>query len=364
MQLTTHLSPANWNYWRIVLALASKDIVDAIKNKTTLTMVLGLALMLLTVQALPLLLQLDNRPRVAIYDTARSGVADSVRQEGQVQVLEVRSAEDARTSAVEASAPLLSIVLPADWESGSGTLTVGGYIAHSVRPAPASELVADAEEALSTVARRPITIQAETVYPTLDDGGHTVMVAFGLVLATTMITTILVPYLILEEKTAHTLEALRVSPASVNQVLLGKALAGMVYGLLAATVLLAFNVSLVSSWSLMLLAVLALVLIGVSTGLLVGTLVENEGAVQMWIALLVLLLVFPLLIVYVGSSRLPAWVLQLAAWLPATAAFDLVRLSFGSGGPAAQVWPRLAAVLLAVLVVFAATAWRLRTWER
>lgn len=363
MQLTTHLSPAKWNYWRIVLALAGKDIVDAVKNKTTLTMVFGLALMLLTVQALPLLLRLDNRPRVAIYDAARSGLADTVRQDGQLQVLEMRSAEDARTSAVEASVPLLSIVLPADWESGSGTLAVDGYLAHSVRPSTADELVAATEQALSAVAARPVTIHAETVYPTLDSGGHTVMVAFGLVLATTMITTILVPYLILEEKTAHTLEALRVSPASVNQILLGKALAGMVYGLLAAAVLLAFNVSLVSSWSLMLLAVLALILIGVTTGLLVGTLVENEGSVQMWISLLVVLLMFPLFIIFFGSSRLPAWAVQAAAWLPATAAFDLIRLSFGNTWPAAQVWPRLAAVLTAVAFAFLLTAWRLRTWQ-
>lgn len=363
MQLTQRLSPARWGYWRIVLALAGKDIVDAIKNKTTLTMVLGLALMMLTVQALPLLLKLDDRPRLAIFDAARTTLADEMRREGAVQVLEMRTAEDARAAPVEASAPLLSVLLPAGWESGSGALSVDAYIAHFVRPANANQLVSEAEGALSAAAGRPVTIQAETLYPTLNSGGHTVMVAMGLVLATTLITTILVPYLILEEKTTHTLDALRVSPASVNQVLLGKALAGTVYGLLAAGVLLAFNLSMVNLWALMLLAVLALVLIGVGIGLLVGTLVENEGAVQMWISLLVILLMLPLFVGFFGSERLPAWVLQLAAWLPATAAFDLLRLAFGNTWPAAQVWPRLAAVLIAVVLVFLLTAWRLRTWE-
>ncbi|MCA9969225.1 MAG: hypothetical protein KC425_03370, partial [Anaerolineales bacterium] len=81
-------------YWRIVLALAGKDVVDALKNKTTLTMVLGLALMMLTVQALPLLLKLDSRPRVAVYDAARTALADALRQAGAVQVQAVRSAAD------------------------------------------------------------------------------------------------------------------------------------------------------------------------------------------------------------------------------------------------------------------------------
>jgi ABC-2 type transport system permease protein len=363
MQLSQRLSPARSDYWRIVLALASKDIVDAIKNKTTLTMVIGLALVMLTIQGLPLLLKLDSRPRVAIYDAARSGVADTLRQQGDVQVLEMRTAEAARATAVEARVPLLVVILPAGWETGSAALMLDGYIAHSVRPATASHIITQVEEALTAVTRRAITIHTETIYPTLDNGGHTARVAFGLVLATTLITAILVPGLILEEKTSHTLEALRVSPATVNQILLGKAVAGSVYGLLAATVLLAFNVAMVSQWILMSVAVLALVLIGVSIGLLVGTLVENEGAVQMWIALLVLLLVFPLLIVYIGSSRLPAWVQEVAAWFPSTAAFDLIRLASGNTWPPAQVWPRVAAVLIAVIFVFLLTAWRLRTWE-
>ena len=51
------------------------------------------------------------------------------------------------------------------------------------------------------------------------------------------------------------------------------------------------------------------------------------------------------------------------AWLPTTAAFDLIRISFGNAFPAAQVWSKLAALLIAVVLVFGATGWRLRTWE-
>lgn len=352
-----------WDYWRIVLTLAAKDIVDALKNKTTLTIILGLATMMLTVEAMPLLLKLDDRPRLAIYDAARTSLADELRRGRTVQVLEMRTEDAAVTAAQEASGPLAAVVLPPDWESSTGTLRVTGYFGHWLRAETVNQLMAEAEGALTAVAQRQVAIQPQTVYPTLENGGHPVMLAMGVVLATILITAILVPYLILEEKTAHTLELLRVSPASMNQVLLGKGVAGTLYGVLAAAVLLLFNFSLVNLWSLMLLAVLGIVLFGVGLGLLVGTVVHNEGAVQLWVGLLTVVLVFPLMFVFVSSDRLPGWAQQLMAWLPTTAAFDLVRLSFGNVWSVAAVGPKIATVLVAVVLVFLAAGWRLRRWE-
>jgi ABC-2 type transport system permease protein len=189
------------------------------------------------------------------------------------------------------------------------------------------------------------------------------MVATGLVLATVMITGILVPYLILEEKTNHTLEVLQVSPASINQLLMGKGIAGVVYGVLAAAALLAFNLAMVNQWSLMLLAVMGIILFGVGMGLLIGIMAKNEGTVQMWVGLLAILLMFPLMLGFVSNSRLPEWLQQVLAWLPTTAAFDLIRLSFTNIFPAAQVWPKVMALLISVVLVFGAAAWRLRRWE-
>ncbi len=363
MQLTEGLSPRKWTYWRIVFALAAKDIVDALKNKTTLTMILGLAMMMLTVQALPLLLKLDERPRVAIYDAARSGMADTLRQGRTVQVYELRTADDALNTAVETSGALVAVMLPEGWEDSTGDLTIEGYLAYWIPAKTAAQLVQDIERALTAVTGRSVTIHTKTVYPTLENGGHTIMVALGLVLATILITAILVPYLILEEKTTHTMALLRVSPASVSQILLGKGFAGAVYGILAAGVLLAFNLSMIHLWTILLPAIIGIVLFGVGLGLLVGILVENEGSVQMWVGLLAVILIFPLMLAFVGSEKLPAWVQQIVAWLPTTAVFDLIRLSFSSTWLPELVWPKLTAVLVAIILVFAVAAWRLQSWE-
>jgi ABC-2 type transport system permease protein len=363
MQLNERLSLTTWQYWRVILTLAAKDIVDALKNKTTLTMLIGLGFLILTVQALPLMLKLDDRPRVAIYDAARSGLADQLRRQRTLQVSEMRSAEDARKVAPEASGPVLALILPADWEGTAGPLQVQGYLAHWISPDTAGRTVGETERALAAATGRQVVIQTQILYPTMDSRGHNVMLAAGLVLAAVLITAILVPHLILEEKTNHTLELLRVSPVSAAQLLIGKGLAGLVYGVLAAAVLLAFNLAMVTQWGLMLPALLGIILFGVGLGLLVGTLANNEGTMQMWIGLLAVLLLFPMLVSFVNVSRLPAWVQQILSWLPTTAAFELARLSFGNTFPASVVWPNLVLLLIAVLLVFGAAGWRLRAWE-
>lgn len=311
---------------------------------------------MLSVEALPLLLTLDERPAAAIFDPDRSGTADEIRQAGVVQVYELRAAADAPDAARESSRPLVAFNLPTGWENSSGALTVDGYVAHWIGAGEAAEIARDVAAAFTAVTTRPLAIQPQTVYPTLEHGGQTLMVGLGLVLAAVMITAILVPHLILEEKTTHTLDLLRVSPVSDMQVILGKAIAGLVYGIVAASVLLLFNLRLVVQWPLLLPALLGIILFGVGLGLLVGLLVENQGSVQLWIGLFTMVLIFPLMLVFMDPGRMPAWLPWLFNWLPTNAAFDLIRLSFGDQFPAGMVAARLGALTLGVILIYVATA--------
>lgn len=364
MQLTERYPHSQWSYWRVVGVLAAKDIVEALKNKTTLTMILGLAMMMLTVQALPLLLRLDGRPRIALHDAARSGVANTLRREGNLQVAEVRHESDAVTAARETSGPLLALSLPEGWDEENGPLAIDGYLVHWVPAETAAALVAQAEHALSAVTSRPVTVQLHVVYPTPESGGHGLMVSLGLVLAIILITAILVPYLFLDEKRAHTLEVLYVSPASPVQVVLGKALAGLLYGILAAGVLLAFNLNLVVSWGLMAATVVAGALFGVALGLLIGLIIENEGSVQLWVGAMAVILMFPLMLTFGGGGNIPAWLRTLLAWLPSSAMFTLFHQSLALAAQPGAVALNLTILLGSALLIYALAAWRLRRWER
>lgn len=353
-----------WHYWRVVFWLAAKDIVDAIKNKTTLTIVIGLGTIMLSVEALPLLLQLDKRPYLALYDGARSGLADTLRQEGTLQVRELRRAEDAITIVQESSQPLLSLALPSGWETSEEALLLDGYVTHWAAQEENAALTTTVAATISAVTGRGVEIQPQIVYPTLQNEGHTIMVALGLIMATILITTILVPYLILEEKSARTLDLLRVSPVNVSQVLAGKGLAGMVYGITAVAIFLAFNLSMVTQWSLLLVTLMGIILFGVGLGLLVGTAIENEGGVQLWVGTITIVLMFPLMLGFIDSSRIPTWLKASMDWLPSTAAFELVRLSFTQQSMGGEEWSHMAAIGGAVLIVYLIAAWRLQSWER
>lgn len=83
----------------------------------------------------------------------------------------------------------------------------------------------------------------------------------------------------------------------------------------------------------------------------------------MWVGLLAVVLLFPLMLAFVSTDKLPTWVQQIVAWLPTTAVFDLIRLSFGNAWLPELVWPKITAVLVATILVFALAGWRLQSWE-
>lgn len=135
--------------------------------------------MMLTVEALPLMLNLDDRSRLAIYDGARTGLADELRRLDTVQVLEMRTEADLVAAAQEASGPLTAVSLPPDWAETDEPLTVTGYYGHWLPPAAQAQLAAEMGQQLTAVSQRPIRVQPHTVYPTLENRGHSLMVALG-----------------------------------------------------------------------------------------------------------------------------------------------------------------------------------------
>jgi ABC-2 type transport system permease protein len=342
--------------------LAAKDIVEAIRNKTTLTVLLGLSLMMLTVQALPLLLGLDDRPRLVLSDAERTELADVLRENDDIVVRELRNEADAVSAARQTSGKLLAVVLPSGWNDESGPLSVAGYYVHWLGSSKAAEMATASQEALSEATGRTVSVEATALYPSPDSRGRELMVSIGLVLAIILVTSILVPYLFLDEKSAHTLEVLHVSPASPTQVVMGKGLAGLVYGAIAAFVLLAFNASMVLAWPLMIATVLGGALLGVGIGLFVGLFVENEGTVQLWVGALSMVFMVPLILVFSGAD-VPEWLRSVMSWLPTSAMFSLFRAAFGSEWPSSAVARDLALLMGSVLLVHVVVVWRLRRWE-
>jgi ABC-2 type transport system permease protein len=356
---------------RIVWAIAAKDIVDALKNRMILSVVLGMAMLMFSAQAFPALLKLSATPRAIVYDAGKSAsdpsrLVGAMAEDGTYGLTEVDSQQALEDRLVDLNAEVLGLVFPSGTEArlDSGEpVALEGYVAWSQRSA-ANELAGEMAAYLATLLQAPVQVETEghLVYPPPEGMGALGMTAA--VLALVLITTggFLVPYLIFEEKQTHTMDALLVSPASAADIVLGKAVAGLVYCLVAMAVVLAFNHSSVVGWGVAVLAVLVGALLSVGVGLLMGSLFETAQQVGAWMILPIVILMAPVLLATLGN--LPPILDAALPWLPTMALGDLFLLSFSGQATLAHALPDLALVLAWSVPVYAAVVWRVRRSDR
>jgi ABC-2 type transport system permease protein len=174
----------------------------------------------------------------------------------------------------------------------------------------------------------------------------------------------LVPYLMVEEKESRTLDALLVSPASIGQVVVGKAIAGMVYGLVAAGVVLAFNRTLVVHWELAILAAACGTLFAVAVGLLLGSIFDNPQNMSLWMGLTLIILLLPAFLSLAASSALPKLPRAIMPWIPSAALTKAIRISFSGSVPLDQVFLNLGIVLGSTILLLTTVVWIVRRSDR
>src|SRR6185369_1617372 len=114
-----------------------------------------------------------------------------------------------------------------------------------------------------------------------------------LILTLGMIGAFVVPLLIVEEKEKRTLDFLLSSPASLNEIIAGKALTGVVYTLLIAGLLLGLNRKFIHNWPLTVLTIVVGLLFVVGVGLVVGSLLKNTMQVNTWASVVLIVLMAP-----------------------------------------------------------------------
>ena len=208
---------------RIILAIAAKDALDAIKNRTTLSILLGACLLMISGQALPLLMKLSAKPTVLIYDTGRSRLIPELKKAADLRLGAAASEAELRTRVAEASSPVLGLSIPADFDAlaeATEGVKLQGYVPHWIDAQEEADMGAFFEERLSRLIGQPVEITTEgnAVYPSADAGGQPFMSSLTLVLVIVTIAGAVVPYLLIDEKETRTLEALLVTPASIGQV--------------------------------------------------------------------------------------------------------------------------------------------------
>lgn len=203
----------------------------------------------------------------------------------------------------------------------------------------------------------------EIIYHAPDAMGEIRTTALIIVYALFYVGLFTTPHLMMEEKQTKTMDSLLVSPASVKQVVAGKALAGLAFVLIAVTAALAFNWTFIVDWNVAILGLFSGALLGVSLGLLLGLLFDNKQQLNTWMMILAQPLLISLFLSVIDPI-FPQIVRDLISWIPTVALSLVFRYAFSSGATADQIITSLAVVLGSAVLLLALVAWKVLRMDR
>ena len=345
---------------RITLAVATKDITDALKNKTILGNLVVVLLTMVAYKWMPSVLIDPADSYLLVYDQGVSSLATALEEDGRYNVLPVDTRQEFDRLIDDQDVLELGLIIPSDYER---TLEIGdqteieGYIMWPNR-LDAEDVKTELEQQITEIVGYAVNIEvSEPLHFGPDDMGPIRMVSVTMVIVIFFTATLTLPHLMVDEKQAKTLDALLVSPASIGQVVVGKALAGMFYCCAAAAVSLAFNWNYVTSWGLAVMATLAGTLFGVAVALLMGALSESRQQMMIWVFLVGNVFLVP---VFLNAMEpiLPDALRSALPWMPTVANVILFRYACAVGATAGQVLTQLGVLLVGSGVLLAILVWR------
>jgi ABC-2 type transport system permease protein len=346
-----------------VLAIARKDLVDAIRNRYLLIALLTPLLVALLLRALLPGLNGLNALTIVVHDPGKSRIVSELRGAGQINVVEAGAA-DALSTAVEKNKAVGGLAVPANFDAEvvagrQPELTI--YVNHkksNIEQAVFRQLL---ERQIMSLVTQPVPVRPVWIDVGKEPSGRAnpnlnqLLLPLLLLMAFTMTGALVVPMLLVEEKEKHTMDFLLTSPTSLTEIIAGKALTGIVYSLLISGVLLALNNKLIANWPLTLLTIFLGLLCVVAVGLLMGSLFQNTMQVNTWAGLVLFILLAPSF----PSPGLPAALETVVHLIPTYHFVEALRLSM-SGAPSARMWVHLGVVLSCTALAFFAATWGLR----
>lgn len=349
---------------RVVAAIARKDIVDAIRNRYILAALLTPLFVAILLRVLMPGLNSRSILNVVVHDPGNSRLVSAIRASPRIGVIDIGSA-DAMAAEVEKREATGGLVVPvnfdADVEAGAQPdLKIYVNNKKSTFELAGFRRVLD-QQILALVNHPP---PARLVWidlgkePREASGGldlSQMLLPLLLLLAFAMTGAMVVPLLLVEEREKQTLDFLLTSPASLADIIAGKALTGVVYSVLIAGILLVTNQKFVGNWPMTLLSSLLGLLFVVAIGLLMGSLFQNTMQLNTWAGMVILLLIAPSL----PTPGLPAILDTAISLLPTYHLAEAMKDSL-AGTYSTRTWGQLAVVSACTVIAFSAATWGLR----
>jgi ABC-type transport system involved in multi-copper enzyme maturation permease subunit len=352
---------------RIIWAIASKDIRLTLKSKLAISIMIGTAFILASNSALPLLVRSLNKPSAIVYDPGHSTLMREMAASDDLRLVIMHSLEEFQKTLTASPESLVGLVVPEDFDwqvENMQALELEANVVHWADSDKVLEQVAFFEDQLERSTLRQVRIQLaeQPLYPSTKPDGQLGLSLLTFPLILFIMGVALVPLLFVEERLAHTLDVLLISPARISEVVLGKALAGVFYCMLAAVVLFLFNSYLIVHWGVAILTAGLCAALAVGIGLLVGIISDSPTTSGLWGSLTLIAIIALVVVGYLPGTNWPPMVSHFLQYLPTSAMIKLFGFSFAGEIPMLQVWTNAAMLLVGVMVVLGLVGWRLR-WQ-
>ncbi len=307
-------------HMRSILAIARKDALDILLNKTTLSLLLSPLLLAVLFLGIGRLLG-GHTTDVLIYDPGRSHVEQVIKNSfSDVRLIYVHSPEDV-TAALGLDGThkdtiyALGVIVPNNFDESLrasqypqlGLYINGDKVNNIQRQLFVIALADYARNAINP--QLPINLTIATVNPPPPaNAGLDVskLYAVAIVLGSLFIGSSLVPSLLAEEKEKKTLRILMVSPASFADVVAAKLLVGLFYQLALTLLAITIQGGFIGQVPYVLLFVMLGTLFSVVVGLVIGCFFQTMSATGTVSGMVSFLYIVPMFFVGLFVQLLPS----------------------------------------------------------
>lgn len=278
---------------RNILAIARKDALDILLNKTTLT-ILATPILLAVLFAVITNIFGSHKTEILVYNPGNSAVVQVVSGAfSNSQVVAASSPADVASAfgpdgSHKSSSYAVGLVVPANFDAAlrqGGQPQMSLYVNGDDVDIQQRQLLQSAIADYARVVANPVppaSITTATINPpkpsTIGQDLGTFYLTAALV-TSLLVGTSIVPGLLVEEKEKKTLRMLMVSPASFADVVMGKLLVGLGYQLLLSLVVMVIMGGFVGQVPLVLFFLLISACFSLALGLLFGSVFQSASTV-------------------------------------------------------------------------------------
>ena len=353
----------------IIWTISAKDILDSIKNRMVISQIIAVSVILLSVKGLGLVIQ-PPYTQIIVYDPGSTNLAQVLSDSPDFGVQRAPSLKELQQTISNMGFGLgadLGIEIPLDFDQqfeSKDRPEIMGYVSWANR-AKAARLKAEMETALLELSGKPVIVNVDgnIISPPKEIGLLVGMITMFAVTIILLMGVMLVPNLMLEEKQTRTMDALLVSPASISQVVIGKALAGFFYILVTVAIVYLIYWTGVVHWGLSALFVIGAGLFSVAVGLMLGLIFKNQQEMTGWLNLTIVIISGSIFVVLLGLD-MPAYLETLIKWLPPVALAKIFWASFSTQVQLSQVWFNFGIVLVISGLIYGYIIWRVKQLDR